>query len=265
MAKDKGGAEEEQDKLGRYLLQILAQEDTLKALEQKDFASQETLALILLQLDITLSALRDALRGAGDRNFTTLETDAEAILARLNVNLSTRASQTTLAAILTQLDITLSSFRDALRGASTKNFTTLESDVENVYTKLNTQLNITISALRDAIRGASTKDFTTLETELAKKVNRATTPPIYNVTMTNADTEYPQALPANTKKFLIHTRDGTAFRLAFVTGKVAGPTAPYFTIPTDVPYWEDFIEPSSLTLYFACGSAGKVVEIICWS
>ena len=93
----------------------------------------------------------------------------------------------------------------------------------------------------------------------------ATTPVIYNVTMANADTEYSQALPDSTKKFLIHTRDGTAFRLAFETGKVATPTAPYFTIPTGASYNEDLIQPSSLTLYFGCASAGKIVEIIAWS
>jgi len=97
-----------------------------------------------------------------------------------------------------------------------------------------------------------------------KAVEYSQTPVIYNVTMTSANTEYSQALPANTKKFLVHTRDGTAFRLAFVTGKVAAPTEPYFTID-GVPYWEDHINPALLTLYFACASAGKVVEIIAWS
>jgi hypothetical protein len=66
---------------------------------------------ILAQLDITLSALRDALRGTGSKDFTTLEADAESILAQLDVDLSTRASEATLAA---QLDITLSALRDAL-------------------------------------------------------------------------------------------------------------------------------------------------------
>lgn len=100
MPEDVGGAEEEKERLGRYPLQILAQEDTLKGLEQKDFASQVTLAAILAQLNITLSALRDALRGASNKDFSTLESDIESILAKLNVNLSTRASQTTLASIL---------------------------------------------------------------------------------------------------------------------------------------------------------------------
>lgn len=80
MPKDVGGAEEEKERLGRYPLQILAQEDTLKALQQKDFASQVTLAAILARLNITLSALRDALRGASTKDFSTLETDIESLL-----------------------------------------------------------------------------------------------------------------------------------------------------------------------------------------
>lgn len=71
---------EELDRLGRKLLQIPAQEDTLKSLEQKDFANQVTLAAILARLNITLSALRDALRGASTKDFSTLETDIESLL-----------------------------------------------------------------------------------------------------------------------------------------------------------------------------------------
>lgn len=131
------------------------------------------LASILAQLDITQSALRDALRGASNKDFTTLETDVEAVLSQLDVVLSTRASETTLATLATeatlaaQLDITLSALRDALRGASNKDFTTLEADVVNVYNKLNAQLNITLSALRDAITdAASPKDLKDLWDDL---------------------------------------------------------------------------------------------------
>jgi len=38
---------------------------------------------ILAQLDITLSALRDALKGAGNKDFTTLESDIESINAKI--------------------------------------------------------------------------------------------------------------------------------------------------------------------------------------
>lgn len=102
------------------------------------------------------------------------------------------------------------------------------------------------------------------ETSLAKLVG-ATTVAIYNVTMTSANTEYSQALPASCKKFLIHTRAGEAFRLAFVTGKVATPTEPYFSITPSDAYSEDLVLPTSLTLYFASASAGAVAEIIAWS
>jgi len=148
----------EERKLGRVTLQIPGQEDTLKLLEQKEFPSETTLLLILAQLDITLSSLRDALRGSGTKDFTTLETDAEAILSRLNTNLSTRASeatlstrasQATLASVLTQLDVALST------RASEATLGTLATEAT-----LATQLDITLSALRDAIvGGASPKNL----------------------------------------------------------------------------------------------------------
>ena len=116
--------------------------------------------------------------------------------------------------------------------------------------------------------GGTSQTGLDIGTELPKKVNKATTPVIYNVAITNGSAEYSQALPANTKKFMIHTRDGTAFRVAFVTGRVATPTEPYFSVLANQNYYEDFIEPASLTLYFACaGGAGinKSAEIVVWS
>lgn len=97
-----------------------------------------------------------------------------------------------------------------------------------------------------------------------RKPTQAFNPAIYTKTMTNANAEYSQALPSGTKKFLIQCRDGTAFRLAFVTGKVATPIEPYVTIPANSTYSEDLVF-SHDTLFFACASAGKVVEIIAWT
>lgn len=109
------------------------------------------------------------------------------------------------------------------------------------------------------------KDFAT-QTELVKKVNKAGTPAIYNVTCADADTEYSQALPATTKKFLVKFRDEAhGGRLAFVTGKVAAPVEPYVTLWAKVPYNEDLIEPAALTLFLASPSAGAVAEIVVWS
>jgi len=101
--------------------------------------------------------------------------------------------------------------------------------------------------------------------ELPKKLNKATAPTKYALTITNADTQYSQALPANTKKFNVHLRDHTAFRLAYVAGKVAAPTDPYETIPAGSQKYEDNIEPATLTLYIAAPAGTKVAEIEAWS
>ncbi len=95
---------------------------------------------------------------------------------------------------------------------------------------------------------------------------QAQTPTILNVTMTTQDTEYSIELPEGVKKLQVASADGTAFRIAFETGKVASPTAPYFRIPTDTMldvkdiYFEDV-----RTLYVACGSGSKVAQVIAWA
>lgn len=96
------------------------------------------------------------------------------------------------------------------------------------------------------------------------------TPEILNVTMTDADTQYSQALPANCKYVSIQTRDGTAVRIAFETGKVAASTAPFFTIRANSAYnVPESINPCltpgvALTVYAACAEAGKILELVCW-
>lgn len=107
---------------------------------------------------------------------------------------------------------------------------------------------------------------------MSKQVAR--TPTTYNLTLTNADTEYSQALPANCRYFSIQCRTGYDVRMAFVTGKVAASTAPFFTIKSGSGYNspENFDGANSLqgsssaiTLYFASAQAGVVMEILCWT
>ena len=87
----------------------------------------------------------------------------------------------------------------------------------------------------------------------------------YNVTMTSADTEYSQALPSGTRKLTMRVRDGTAARYAWDTGKVATPTEPYQTLRANSDYTIDGISLSGKTIYFACASASKVMEIEAWT
>jgi len=152
--------------------------------------------------------------------------------------------------ILAQLDITLSAFRDALRGAGNKDFTTLEADVESIDATLDVPLSTR----------ASEGTLSLISTELTNKPDKATTPTIYNVTCTNADTEYSQTLPANTKKFTIKARGGS-LKVCFTSGQ-SGTT--YILLADGQSWSEDNIEFSG-TLYFQSPSAGTVAEIIAWT
>jgi len=64
---------------------------------KKGIDKAEKIAAILAKLDITLSELRDALRGTGAKDFTTLEADVESINAKV-------ATEETLSAIKSQTD-----------------------------------------------------------------------------------------------------------------------------------------------------------------
>jgi hypothetical protein len=91
-----------------------------------------------------------------------------------------------------------------------------------------------------------------------------TTPTVYNVTLTLVNTEYSQALPANTREFRFICRTLFDVRFAWVTGKVATPTAPYLTLPAGADFFSDNNNLSSMIIYFASSQADVVVEIECW-
>lgn len=93
-------------------------------------------------------------------------------------------------------------------------------------------------------------------------------PVIYNVTLTSADTEYSQALSADMRYFSVQCRTAFDVRYAFVTGKVATPTAPYATIKSG--NWYNSPEKLQLdidgeTIYLASAEAGVIVEIVAWT
>lgn len=93
--------------------------------------------------------------------------------------------------------------------------------------------------------------------------NFSVTPDVQNLTMTEADTQYSLDLPAGTITFGFHTRDGSAVRFAYVSGKVATPTAPFATVRTDGSYnFPAGVRPGFTTIYFASDSSGKVVELV---
>lgn len=88
-----------------------------------------------------------------------------------------------------------------------------------------------------------------------------TTPVIYNLNIINQGTEYSQALPANTKAFLVRSRNKGRLRLAYSTG---GTNADYVTIPTGSSF-KDTNFYTSITVYVQSTKPGDVVEIVAYS
>lgn len=93
----------------------------------------------------------------------------------------------------------------------------------------------------------------------------STSPTIFNITLTDADTEYPQLLPSGVKDFRFKCRTLYDIRYSFDTGSVATPTAPYLTLPAGGDYHSDRNDLSGMTLYLASSQAGVVVEIEVWA
>jgi hypothetical protein len=89
---------------------------------------------IITKLDISVSALRDALRGADAKTLSDLY-----------------------AQLVGALNISLSALRDALQGTGGKSLT-------DIHSALTGSLDIALSALRDALRGTGGKTLTDLNT-----------------------------------------------------------------------------------------------------
>ena len=87
----------------------------------------------------------------------------------------------------------------------------------------------------------------------------------YNIVMTLVNTEYSLALPVDTKQFQFQCRGNYDVRYAFTTGKVATSVSPYFTLKAGMSIHEDKLNLTGITVYFACGTAGQVVELLVWN
>lgn len=98
------------------------------------------------------------------------------------------------------------------------------------------------------------------------EIEGATSSAVYNVTLTLADTEYSQVIPANCRAFSFQCRTAFNVRYQYVSGRVAGPVAPYMTMKSGGAVNEGPINlgGSLLTLYLASSEAGVVVEITAW-
>jgi len=88
---------------------------------------------------------------------------------------------------------------------------------------------------------------------------------VYNIDITLADTEYPLALPSSTREIRFRCRTLFDIRYSFTGGKVAVPTSPWLVLPAGSDYYSDNNDLTAKTIYFACGNAGKTVELEIWT
>ena len=89
-------------------------------------------------------------------------------------------------------------------------------------------------------------------------------PIIYNLTLTNANTEYSQLLRSFSKMFLIQCRSIADMRLAFVATETA---TNYITIFSGSSYAFEVADGfvGEKTVYLRSASAGVVAEILTWA
>jgi hypothetical protein len=96
-------------------------------------------------------------------------------------------------------------------------------------------------------------------------IQSSKTPYSYNITLTNVDTEYSQAIPNGAKKIQFWSRNDEDIRFSFTSGKVATPTAPYLTHKGGLSTHEGELYLTDQVIYFATDVAGDVVEMLCWT
>jgi len=122
-----------------------------------------------------------------------------------------------------------------------------------------------VSFVTDPVTGELQSMLAELQTsvaELQNLPNKATSPLIENVTMASGNTEYSYTFPDNTKTICMGIHLGQyAFRIAWVTGKVATPTQPYVAIAGDKPYERWGLNLIGKTVYFACSEPNREMMI----
>ena len=88
-----------------------------------------------------------------------------------------------------------------------------------------------------------------------------TTAEIFNVTVVTSGTEVSQALPANTKKFILRSRNRSEVQLSYTSGESG---TKYLTIRPGATF-EDSNLYVAQTLYFQTSKSAETIEIIVYT
>lgn len=94
------------------------------------------------------------------------------------------------------------------------------------------------------------------------ELSGAGTPTIYNVTSPGtANTEFSQALSANTKQFMIRVRGNAKLQFSFASGTSG---SNFITIPPGSNYHAEGVDVASATIYMQANKASQTIEILEW-
>ena len=83
-----------------------------------------------------------------------------------------------------------------------------------------------------------------------------------NVTCTSANTEYSVEIPNFTRGITIQCRTAHVLRVAFEAGKVAAPTAPYYSIKSGAVLTLSPVTQIRNKLYVGAPDAGSIAEVL---
>lgn len=89
-------------------------------------------------------------------------------------------------------------------------------------------------------------------------IEGVTSPQIDNISLLLAATEYPIALPANTKRFLVKARNGGILKFRYMSG------GDFLTIPYGTFLSEDDMQVTTFTVYIESNVPSQVLELITW-
>jgi len=85
-----------------------------------------------------------------------------------------------------------------------------------------------------------------------------------NITVTENSTQYSLAIPDGVKMLSFNSRDGSPFRYAFASDKVAESVNPFMTCSANVTVKFEGILTENVTLYVASPSNNNAIEVLYW-
>lgn len=98
--------------------------------------------------------------------------------------------------------------------------------------------------------------------DVTVSLSNTTTPTIYNVITVLANTEYSQALPADTKEFLLRCRVNAVTKFAFIATQSG---TNYIEVPVGTSFSQTGVKLTGITIYFQTNVPGATVELLVWT